>query len=345
MTSQPEPTAPAPAPALIANSRRNWTDLAFQMGALLALFLLCAILALLTPTFLTTSNLAGVARQTSVNALLSLGMLVVILTGGIDLSVGAMLALAMCVLAMVVKNLGMDQWFGLFAALLVGAGLGAVNGLMLTKLHLPHPFISTLGMMNIARGVALVITGAAPISALGFGIVKLIGNDDLKLGSGDGAVAIPYMVFVVILAYVGFWFFLNRTVVGRHIYATGGNPEAARLSGVPVSRILVLVYTISGVMAGLAAAVLAGRTDSGYPNAGLGFELDAISACIIGGTSFFGGVGGVSGTLIGALIMAVLRNGLNLKAVDTNYQTIVIGAVIIAAVYVDVLRRRAGESR
>jgi ribose transport system permease protein len=342
MTPQPE-LAAVPVPA--AASGRNWSELAYQLGALLGLLVLCAILAILSPSFLTSSNLAGIARQTSVNALLALGMLVVILTGGIDLSVGAVLALAMVVLAMVVKNLGLDQWFGLMAALMVGAALGAVNGLLLTRLHLPHPFISTLGMMNVARGVALVITGAAPISALGAGVVKLVGNDDIKLGAGPDAISIPYMIFVVVFAYLAFHFFLNRTVIGRNVYATGGNPEAARLSGVPVDRILVLVYTISGLMAGVAAVVLAGRTDSGYPNAGLGFELDAISAVIIGGTSFFGGVGTVSGTLIGALIMGVLRNGLNLLSVDTNYQTVVIGAVIIGAVYVDVLRRRAGASR
>jgi len=343
MTSQPEPTA---APALGAEPRRNWTDFAFQLGALLGLILLCIVLTILSPAFLTASNLAGLVGQTSYNALLALGMLVVILTGGIDLSVGAVLALAMVVLAMVVTEGHLDQSVGMLAALAVGAALGAVNGLLLTRLHLPHPFISTLGMMNIARGAALVITGGASISALGGGIVKLIGNDDIKLGSGSGsdAISIPYALFVVILAYVAFYIFLNRTVVGRHIYATGGNPEAARLSGVPVDRILVLVYTISGLMAGLAAVVLAGRTDSGYPNAGLGFELDAISACIIGGTSFFGGVGTVGGTLIGVLIMAVLRNGLNLLSVDTNIQTVIIGSVIIAAVYVDVLRRRAGQA-
>jgi len=343
MTSQPEPTA---APALDAEPKRSGAELAFQLGALLALLLLCIILAILSPAFLTTSNLAGLVGQTSYNAILALGMLVVILTGGIDLSVGAVLALAMVVLAMVVTEGHLDQSVGMLAALAVGAALGAVNGLLLTRLHLPHPFISTLGMMNIARGAALVITGGASISALGGGIVKLIGNDDIKLGSGSGsdAISIPYALFVVILAYVAFYIFLNRTVVGRHIYATGGNPEAARLSGVPVDRILVLVYTISGLMAGLAAVVLAGRTDSGYPNAGLGFELDAISACIIGGTSFFGGVGTVGGTLIGVLIMAVLRNGLNLLSVDTNIQTVIIGSVIIAAVYVDVLRRRAGQA-
>ena len=341
MSLQPEPVAVAAQP----EERRNWTDVAFQLGALLGLILLVAIFALSSPSFLTTGNLAGIARQTSVNALLALGMLVVILTGGIDLSVGAVLALAMVVLAMVITKAGLDQSIGMVAALVVGAALGVGNGLLLTRLHLPHPFISTLGMMNIARGAALVITGGASISALGGGIVKFIGNDEILLGSGDGAVSIPIMLFVVVLAYIAFWFFLNRTVVGRHIYATGGNPEAARLSGVPVARILVLVYTISGLMAGLAAVVLAGRTDSGYPNAGLGFELDAISACIIGGTSFFGGVGTVGGTLIGALIMGVLRNGLNIMSVDTNWQTVVIGSVIIAAVYVDVLRRRAGQSR
>jgi ribose transport system permease protein len=341
MSSQPEPSAVA-APA---EPRRSWTEFAFQLGALAGLILLVAIFALSSPSFLTTGNLAGIARQTSVNALLALGMLVVILTGGIDLSVGAVLALAMVVLAMVITKAGLDQSVGMLAALAVGSALGVGNGLLLTRLHLPHPFISTLGMMNIARGAALVITGGASISALGGGIVKFIGNDEILIGSGDGAISIPIMLFVVVLAYVGFYIFLNRTVVGRHIYATGGNPEAARLSGVPVDRILVLVYTISGLMAGLAAVVLAGRTDSGYPNAGLGFELDAISACIIGGTSFFGGVGTVGGTLIGALIMGVLRNGLNIMSVDTNWQTVVIGTVIIAAVYVDVLRRRAGQSR
>jgi len=341
MSSQPEPSAVA-APA---EPRRSWTEFAFQLGALAGLILLVAIFALSSPSFLTTGNLAGIARQTSVNALLALGMLVVILTGGIDLSVGAVLALAMVVLAMVITKAGLDQSVGMLAALAVGSALGVGNGLLLTRLHLPHPFISTLGMMNIARGAALVITGGASISALGGGIVKFIGNDEILIGSGDGAISIPIMLFVVVLTYVGFYIFLNRTVVGRHIYATGGNPEAARLSGVPVDRILVLVYTISGLMAGLAAVVLAGRTDSGYPNAGLGFELDAISACIIGGTSFFGGVGTVGGTLIGALIMGVLRNGLNIMSVDTNWQTVVIGTVIIAAVYVDVLRRRAGQSR
>ena len=344
MTSQPEPTA---APALDAEPKRSGAELAFQLGALLALLLLCIILAILSPAFLTTSNLAGLVGQTSYNAILALGMLVVILTGGIDLSVGAVLALAMVVLAKVITEGHVDQSVGVLAAIAVGAALGAANGLLLTRLHLPHPFISTLGMMNIARWAALVITGGASISALGGGIVKLIGNDDIKLGSGSGsdAISIPYALFVVILAYVAFYIFLNRTVVGRHIYATGGNPEAARLSGVPVNRILVLVYTICGFMAGLAAVVLAGRTDSGYPNAGLGFELDAISACIIGGTSFFGGVGTVGGTLIGVLIMAVLRNGLNLLSVDTNIQTVIIGLVIIGAVYVDVLRSRAGQAR
>ncbi len=342
MSTQPEP---AIAGGVTPEERgRSWTDLAFQLGALLGLVILCVALTILSPSFLTTSNLAGLVGQTSYNALLALGMLVVILTGGIDLSVGAVLALAMVVLAMVV-HAGFDQSIALIAGVAVGAALGAGNGLLLTRLHLPHPFISTLGMMNIARGLALVITGGASISALGGGVIKLIGNDDIRIGSGTGAISIPYALFVVIIAYAAFWFFLSRTVVGRHIYATGGNPEAARLSGVPVNRILVLVYTISGMMAGLAAVVLAGRTDSGYPNAGLGFELDAISACIIGGTSFFGGIGTVGGTLIGVLIIAVLRNGLNLLAIDTNVQTVVIGVVIIAAVYVDVLRRRAGQAR
>jgi ribose transport system permease protein len=294
---------------------------------------MCAALSLLSEHFLTFDNLLNVFRQSSVNALLALGQLVVIITAGIDLSVGSMLGLC-CVLAALMLKSGAHPALAIAGALAAGACLGAVNGVLFTKLKLPHPFIPTLGMMNVARGLALVITGGFPISELPGGF--------RYWGAGE-VVGIPAPVIVVIAFCVLFHVFLTRTTVGRDIYAIGGNRQAALLSGVPVDRRLILVYALSGVTSGAGAIVLAGRMNSGFPLAGAGAELDSIAAVIIGGASFFGGVGTVLGTLVGALIMGVLRNGLNLMNVSAYWQTVVIGAVIVAAVWVDVLRQRAAE--
>lgn len=350
MTQSLEPMTPQGGAAALApeaaEPSKRWTELAFKLGPLAGLVLLMVAFSVLSPFFLTTGTFANIGRQVATNSFLSLGLLVVILTAGIDLSVGALMALCMSVLAMLVVKVGLPEIVAIPGTLLLGIGLGMLNGLLLTRLHLPHPFISTLGMMNVARGVALVITGASPIFGFSAGFITTLGGQDIKLpGAGAGDPGLPFVVILIVLAYFAFHVFLTRTVVGRQIYAVGGNPEAARLSGVPVNRILVLVYTLSGLMAAIAAIVLAGRTNSGYPTAGMGAELDAISACIIGGTSFFGGVGTVGGTLIGVLIIGVLRAGLNLLNVSADFQTIIIGAVIIGAVYVDVLRRRAGLAR
>jgi ribose transport system permease protein len=304
-----------------------------RFGPLLGLLVLCAALTALSDHFFTFDNLINVFRQSAVNALLSLGQLAVIITAGIDLSVGSILGLS-CVMAALLLKAGVPPGFSVAAALAIGAFLGSLNGLLLTKLHLPHPFIPTLGMMNMARGLALVISGGFPISELPSGFRFW----------GAGAVAgIPAAVIVVVVSCVLFHIFLTRTTVGRDIYAIGGNKQAALLSGVPVDARLILVYALSGLMAAAGAVVLAGRMNSGFPLAGVGGELDSIAAVIIGGASFFGGVGTVGGTLVGALIMGVLRNGLNLLNVSAYWQTVVIGVVIVAAVWVDVVRQRAGS--
>jgi len=306
-----------------------------RFGPLLGLALMCAALGLLSEHFFTLDNLLNVFRQSAVNALLALGQLVVIITAGIDLSVGSVLGLC-CVLVAMLLKAGWPAWAAILTSVAAGGALGMINGLLLTRLRLPHPFIPTLGMMNVARGLALVLTGSATIAELPAGFRFW----------GAGTVArVPAPVLVVIFFCVLFHVFLTRTTVGRDLYAIGGNCQAARLSGVPVESRLTLVYALSGAMAALGAVITAGRMNAGFPLAGVGAELDSIAAVIIGGASFFGGVGTVLGTLVGALIMGVLRNGLNLLNVSAYWQTVVLGLVIVVAVLIDVLRQRAMARR
>jgi len=310
----------------------NFRSALSQAGSLAGLIVLFIFLALASPHFLEVKNLMNIARQSAINSLVSVGMLMAILSAGIDLSVGSVLALSTVVTGILVVKLGINPIIGVIIGLGVGAILGMINGLMLTKLHLPHPFISTLGMSNIARGLALILTNASPISGFPPGIQYL----------GSAFVGpVPVSFILVIIVYIMFHIFLTRTPTGRYIYAVGGNKEAARLSGINVDKTLIIVYTLSGLMAAMAGLILTGRVNAAYPLAGLGYDQDAIAAVIIGGASFMGGVGTVWGTLIGAMIMAVLRNGLNLLGVSAEWQTVAIGAVIIGAVYVDVIRRRA----
>lgn len=300
------------------------------VGPLLALALMCVALGAISPDFRTGDNALNVLRQSSVNALLALGQLLVILTAGIDLSVGSLLGLCCVTFAWLLKG-GWPLWAALPATLGLGLLLGLANGLLLTRLHLPHPFVSTLGMMNVARGAALILAGGYPISDLPVSARWL----------GAGMIGpIPMPVVVMLAAYALFHVVLRHTLFGRDVYAVGGNAEASRLAGIPVERRLNTVYALSGLLAAVAAIVVAGRMNSGFPLAGQGAELDAIAAVIIGGGSFFGGAGSVTGTLIGALIMAVLRNGLNLLNVSSYWQLVVVGLVIIWAVWVDVLRQR-----
>ncbi len=305
-----------------------------QLGPLLALVVLCGMLSVASPYFFTVENLFNIFRQSSVNALLALGQLLVIITAGIDLSVGSILALCTVVVAKFLKA-GWPVTVSLFFCLGVGLFVGWVNGVLLTKLRLPHPFISTLGTMNVARGLALIISGGFPVSGL---------PESFRFWGVASVGFVPMPVVLVLVIYLVFHFFLKQTVAGRDVYAIGGNKQAAFFAGIPVDRRLVLVYSLSGVLAGVAAVILSGRMNSGFPLAGTGAELDSIAAVIIGGASFFGGVGSVWGTLVGALIMGVLRNGLNLLDVSSYWQTVVIGAVIVWAVWIDVLRQRFSKA-
>jgi ribose transport system permease protein len=312
-----------------------------RYGVLLLVLVMGFVSYLLEPqVFLTWGNIGNIFRQIAFNALLALGEFIVIVTAGIDLSVGSVLALAMMTTAVLTKA-GYAWPILIVAPFLVGLAVGVANGLGLTKLRLPHPFIVTLGMLNIARGLTNLISGGVPISGLP-DPVRWMGAGNINLTE---TIDIPVSLPVIVLTYALVGGMLQYTRTGRHIYAIGGNPQAARVSGIDVDRTLVLVYGLCGLLAGFSGLLLAGRTNSGFPNAGLGQELDAISAVIIGGASFFGGRGTVLGVFAGALVIGLMRNILNLRNVPVFWQQVLIGVVIIAVVYLDVLRRRAGSSQ
>jgi ribose transport system permease protein len=295
-----------------------------RLGTLIGLAGLCVLLWILTPHFLTVSNLLNVLEQTSINAVIAVGMTFVIISGGIDLSVGSLVAIAGVVLATLL------QWpvsmpLAIVAALAVGFGFGGLNGVAIAWGRLP-PFIATLGMMSVARGCALLFTDGRPISGFEPSFRSLATGRPLGL---------PAAVAVAAIVYICAQFILQRTRFGRYVYAMGGNEEATRLSGVNVRLHKTLVYGVSGLTSGIAAVLLTARLNSAQPIAGIMYELDAIAATVIGGTSLMGGDGGLGGTLIGALIMGVLRNGLNLLGVSSFLQQVVIGLVIVFAVLVD----------
>jgi len=309
-------------------------------GIIIVVVVMMVVLAAIRPdVFLSAQNLTNILKQNASLALLALGMLVVIITAGIDLSVGSTMGLSMVTIAIASKA-GVPWQLCLLIGPAVGLAVGWVNGVGLTWLRLPHPFIMTLGTLNIARGLTFLISNGAPISGLQ-PEVRFLGQAYFDFGIMAPPAGLPASLIVVAICAVALWFFLTRTSMGRHIYAIGSNPHAARVSGINVDGVLVVVYMICGFFAGLAGLLLAGRTDSGFPNAGIGIELDAIAAVIIGGASFFGGRGTVLGVLAGVLIMGILRNGLNINNVSAFWQQILIGLVIIVAVYIDVLRRRA----
>ena len=303
-----------------------------QLGTLLGLLSLCAVLWILTPYFLTLSNLLNVVEQSSVIAIMAAGMTFVIVTAGIDLSVGSVLALSGVVMATLLQA-GVPLPLAVTAGLGSGFLCGLLNGVLITRGRLP-PFISTLGMMSVARGAALLVTQGRPVS----GFSESFRN----LASGE-VLYVPIPILVMILVFLAAAVLLGKTGFGRHVYAIGGNEEAALLSGVDVGKVKTLVYGICGMLSGLAAVILTARLNSAQPIAGIMYELDAIAATVIGGTSLMGGEGTVFGTLVGALIMGVLRNGLNLLDVSSFVQQIVIGSVIILAVLVDMFlkNRRA----
>jgi len=322
----------------------NWSKFLEVYGIVLVVIVMMLALAAIKPeVFLSAQNLTNILKQNASLALLALGMYVVIVTAGIDLSVGSIMGLSMVALAMASKA-GVPWPIVLLIGPAIGIAVGWVNGIGLTVLRLPHPFIMTLGTLNVARGLTYLISNGAPVSGLQ-PEVRYLGQAYYDFGLFPPPAGLPASLIVVAVCAVALWFFLERTNMGRHIFAIGGNPHAARVSGINVDLTLVVVYMISGFFAGLSGLLLAGRTDSGFPNAGLGIELDAIAAVIIGGASFFGGRGTVVGVLAGVLIMGILRNWLNITYVSAFWQQILIGLVIIVAVYIDVLRRRAGTRR
>ncbi|HKZ79354.1 MAG TPA: hypothetical protein VJ124_13855 [Pyrinomonadaceae bacterium] len=303
-----------------------------QLGTLAGLLGLMVVLWALTPHFLTISNLLNVAEQATIIAIIAVGMTFVIITAGIDLSVGSVLAFSGVVMASALHQ-GVFLPLGLAAGLGTGLLCGLVNGLLITVGRLP-PFIATLGMMSVARGTALMFTEGRPISGFSEGFRSMATGELLR---------VPTPVVIMVAVYVVAHFVLKRTKLGRYTYAIGGNEEAALLSGISVRSYKTIVYGLAGMLSGLAAILLTARLNSAQPIAGMMYELDAIAATVIGGTSLMGGEGTVVGTLIGALIMAVLRNGLNLLGVSSFIQQVVIGSVIILAVLIDMALKRRGR--
>lgn len=302
---------------------------------LIALLLMMLAMTFLSENFATSDNLFNVLRQVSVNLCISVGMTMVILTGGIDLSVGSILALSGAVAAGLMKNglsfagadlfVGFTFWGCILVALLIGGILGAFNGWMISRFKVP-PFVATLAMLTIARGLTMLYTGGFPITGLG--------ESFSFLGSG-WFLGIPMPVWVALVLILLFAFFMRKTRTGRYIYAIGGNEKASLLSGIRVNRVIMAVYTLAGILSAVAGLLVTARLDSAQPNAGAGYELDSIAAVVIGGTSLSGGKGSVLGTVVGALIIGVLNNGLVLLNVSPFWQQVIKGFVILGAVILD----------
>lgn len=308
-----------------------------NIGIIIALLMMCVFLVIFPTTrttFLTQKNVFNILRQNASNLFLATGMTMVIILGGIELSVGSVIALSGVVAAGCVVNFGLPEIVGFLAAIGVGALVGMFNGVVICKTDIP-PFIVTLASMNIAKGIALVLTGGSPIRCM---------TDTFKFPGAGYVGPVPTPVILMLIIFIIAAFMINRTQLGRHIYAVGGNAQAAKFSGINVQKVKFIVYTYTGIMAGIAGCIVASRLYSGQPTAGDGAEMDAIAAVVVGGTSMSGGSGRIGGTLIGVLIIGVLNNGLNLMGVDSNWQYIVKGLVILLAVYVDFIRnKKAGR--
>ncbi len=302
-----------------------------NLGIMLVLLLLVALLSALSPVFLTPNNLLTVLKQISHNMCLALGMTLVIILGGIDLSVGALVAMIGTVTVGLIVNQGVPIFAGILMGLILGILCGALNGGFVAFFKFPA-FIVTLSMMNIARGVAYIYCGGKT--------TRIMDERFVKIGTGSlGLVPIPVIYMLVMI--VIFSILLNKTKFGTYIYAIGGNREAARLSGVPIKITEIAVFTIAGFMASFAGIVLASRMYSGQPSVGDGHELNAIAACVLGGISMSGGVGRIGGTVMGVLVMGVINNGLNLLNVSTYWQYVAKGAIILIAVMVDWMKQRS----
>lgn len=299
-------------------------------GIFLALILVCALFSSMTSRFLTPTNISVILNQVSVNAILAFGVTFVIIAGGIDLSLGSLVAVCGVVVALLSQNNEYALWLAILGTLVVGIALGALNGIIVVLTKVP-PFIVTLGTMTIGRGVALILSKGRPISDL---------NESLNfLGNGD-LLEIPIPIIFLVLSFATCHILLTKTIFGRYVKAIGGNEMASFVAGVRVNRIKLYVYMISGLFAALAGILLTARINTGQPNAGLGFELDAIAAVIIGGTSTRGGKGTITGTLLGVLFIGVINNGLDLINVSAYWQQVIMGGIIILAVVLDGLYQK-----
>ncbi|TNC72178.1 ABC transporter permease [Rubellimicrobium roseum] len=318
--------------------RADPRDLARRYGILIAFAVLCVVLALVNDNFLSTRNILNVLRQTAINGILAIGMTFVILARGIDLSVGSVVALAGIVAASLATTSSTAMVAGgpypaalaILVGLAVGAACGAVNGAIVARFNVPS-FVVTLAMLSAARGLALLYAEGRPVPALTEGF--------RAMGTGS-VLGVPMPVVIFAGVFLVAWWVLNQSRFGRQVYAVGGNPHAATVSGISVPFVRLSVFVISGALAGLAGMMLAARTGSALTQAGIAYELDAIAAVVIGGTSLAGGVGRVTGTLIGALLIGVMNNGLDLMGVESYYQQVIKGVLIVAAVMLDQSRSR-----
>ena len=333
-TNTPSPTPAANAPAKASDSQAKQKLLAF--ASLIALIVIFSVLK--PDAFFTTDNIIGILQSTTVIGVLAIASTFIIITSGIDLSVGVLMTFCAVMAGVFMVNLGLPIWIGVPGAVLVGALCGTVSGLAITKLRVP-PFIATLGMMMLLKGASLIITKTRPIY---FNDVE--GFDSISLGSALSdlipGLPIPNGVLIMFIVAVVCAVILNKTALGRYTFALGSNEEAVRLSGVNVDRWKVIIYAFSGGICGVAGLLIASRLNSAQPALGQGYELDAIAAVVIGGTSLSGGVGTILGTIIGAFIMSVLINGLRIMSVAQEWQMVLTGVIIILAVYTDNLRRK-----
>lgn len=303
--------------------KQNW-------GILAALLIMCLFFSVFGNNFLTQTNVVNLLRTCATNCYLAIGVQMAIILAGIDLTGGALAALTGVVCVMTFENAGLPIWVGIVVGVLIGVVVGMANGVIITYTGI-HPFVVTLAMQSICRGGAYLLANGSPVTTTN--------RSFSSFGSGSlGVVPLPvvYMTIFLILDF----FLLNKTRTGRHIYAVGGNETSARFSGININKIKILVWTISGAMAGFCGVVLAARLSSGQPSTGEGYETDAIAAAVLGGTSFFGGTGTVGGLIIGVLIIGLISNGLNLMHVNSYWQYVLKGVIIIAAVYVDMLKQK-----
>ncbi|MBP6736172.1 MAG: ABC transporter permease [Rhodobacteraceae bacterium] len=323
---------PAAKPRLLAGGAQQ------KILAFASLIVLLVFFSLASPNFLQTANILAILQATSVNGVLAIAATLVIITGGIDLSVGTLMTFTAVVAGVVLTFLGLAMPFGIVAAIAAGAACGFFSGSLIARMKIP-PFIATLGMMLILKGLSLVISGTKPIYFNDTPSFPLLSTGSL-IGAVVPGLPVPNGVVILFVLALAISWVLNRTTLGRYCFALGSNEEAVRLSGVNADGWKVAIYALAGGICGIAGLLIASRLNSAQPALGLGYELDAIAAVVIGGTSLAGGRGSILGTIIGALIMSVLLNGLRILSVAQEWQTVVTGVIIIAAVYADMLRRR-----